>query len=377
MDYSNHILMQKAKEHNIPVVAFRERFTLSDEPIGSGAFGYVYSAIDNSNGESVAVKVLNDPKVTDETVVEFQRVMKIPTNPYVVNYRELLVGTDTNGFPRLLVVMDLIVGSELFEAVVALQARNAHLNHAQLFNIFFNLEVALQHIHQHGVAHRDIKPENIMIRASDQMPVIVDFGLSCISNEDCTARGYAGTPGYLAPEFWAQGPQSGVLTLEGAKNTDMFALGATFFMCLTFWTYSTYVTAQRRKKNESPAVYMEIYRELYARGPERWAMPAIRAYPRGMHDVPEFSEVTRGLLIMDPNRRMGHDQVYDILIGYYNRVTGSGEQKAQPPPPPPQPMNVAPPRGIPGPPPLDDPSDPPPPIHRETRDLNMEFADAP
>lgn len=353
VDYSKHVLFAKATEHEIKVVDLRERFQMDEEPIGSGAFGYVYSAIDLSNGDRVAVKLLNDPKVTDETVLEFKRVMKIPSHPYVVKYRELLVAVDTNGFPRLVVVMDLVVGSELFDSIVTLESQGKRMCNSQLFNLFFNLSSALHHIHEHGVAHRDIKPENVMIRAEDQMPVIVDFGLACISNMDCTNRGVAGTPGYVGPEFWALGPaQSGILTLDGSKKTDMYALGATFFMCMTFWTYSDFVTRSYRL-DETNGSLMQIYQSLYKRGLERWSMPPIRSnLPKRLYEVPEFTAVVQGLLIMNPARRMGHDELYDHLYNYYERISA--------PPAPPQ---------------LDDPDDPPPPSGTP-RNLNKELSDA-
>ncbi|XP_063800555.1 calcium-dependent protein kinase C-like [Pseudophryne corroboree] len=49
--------------------------------------------------------------------------------------------------------------------------------------------------------YRDLKPENILMAASGHLQ-IADFGIA-IENifGDQTATEYAGTPGYIAPEF--------------------------------------------------------------------------------------------------------------------------------------------------------------------------------
>lgn len=355
--FDDHELLQLATKYNIQVVQLRKRFILDEEPVGSGAFGFVYAATDTSNNDRVAVKILNNYKLTEETVKEFNRVARIPKNDLVVNYREILVGRDTNGFPRLLVVMDLVVGNELFASIEAMSARNKTFKPAQLFNIFFNLASGLALIHDHGVAHKDIKPENVMIR-TDGMPVLVDFGLACISDEDCKQRGTAGTRGYFPPEYWALGPDSKFNTLRGAQLGDMFALGCTFFTCMSFWNYSTFFT-YAYGKDENVGSLMQLYRSLYSRGPERWNDMPVRGVPRDnqylvtaiqqLMAVPEFYKATRGLLIMNPELRMGHDELLDVLKAYYDRVTSRKPE-------------------VPGPPPVDNPDDPPPPLPPSRRD---------
>jgi len=58
----------------------------------------------------------------------------------------------------------------------------------------------LECLHKFGIAHRDIKMENIMFREYNRLePVIVDFGLAILTEEEPYVFYRCGTPGYVAP----------------------------------------------------------------------------------------------------------------------------------------------------------------------------------
>lgn len=80
-------------------------------------------------------------------------------------------------------------------------------------------------VHAKGYLHGDLKPSNILVRAEDQEPILIDFGLACRQNAQGAAitgdfqRG--GTERFLAPEYRHE---SGWLpTVAG----DIYALGKT------------------------------------------------------------------------------------------------------------------------------------------------------
>jgi len=59
---------------------------------------------------------------------------------------------------------------------------------------------ALVYMQSFGVMHRDIKLQNVMLRSPDSWePVLVDFGLAAISDEEPYHFYRCGTPGYIAP----------------------------------------------------------------------------------------------------------------------------------------------------------------------------------
>jgi WD40 repeat protein len=87
---------------------------------------------------------------------------------------------------------------------------------------------AMQAAHQKGIVHRDLKPANVLL-AEDGTPKITDFGLAKKLDEaGQTASGAVlGTPSYMAPE------QAGGKSKEIGPYTDVYALGAILYECLT------------------------------------------------------------------------------------------------------------------------------------------------
>src|SRR5262249_23229584 len=89
---------------------------------------------------------------------------------------------------------------------------------------------AVDHAHQRGVAHRDLTPGNLLL-TSEGTPKVSDFGLAKLLTGDGgghTQTGMIlGTPSYMAPE------QVGGRSWETGPATDVYALGAILYECLT------------------------------------------------------------------------------------------------------------------------------------------------
>jgi serine/threonine-protein kinase len=90
------------------------------------------------------------------------------------------------------------------------------------------LAEAVQYAHEQGVVHRDLKPANVLFTA-EGAPKITDFGLAkTLDGDDLTRTGAVlGTPSYMAPE------QAGGRSKEVGPATDVYALGAILYECLT------------------------------------------------------------------------------------------------------------------------------------------------
>lgn len=70
--------------------------------------------------------------------------------------------------------MDYIDGENLNEMV----KRNGPLSEAKAVEYIRKVGDALDYIHSRNMTHFDVKPANIVVRQSDDYPILLDFGLS-------------------------------------------------------------------------------------------------------------------------------------------------------------------------------------------------------
>ncbi len=90
-------------------------------------------------------------------------------------------------------------------------------------DILLNLLPVLECIHSLGIVHLDIKPANIILRAKDNLPVLIDFGVAHRVNAR-RQKLIVGTPGYMSLEQ-AMG--------HTTYNNDLYSLGLTAIHLLT------------------------------------------------------------------------------------------------------------------------------------------------
>ncbi len=105
------------------------------------------------------------------------------------------------------------------------------INSPQCRTILTSLLQTLQFIHSQKIIHRDIKPENIIIRHSDGLPILIDFGAVketmgtvALGSGSMVSSVVVGTKGFMPPE------QS---TGRTVYSSDLYALALTMIYSLT------------------------------------------------------------------------------------------------------------------------------------------------
>ncbi|MEA5596671.1 serine/threonine-protein kinase [Rivularia sp. UHCC 0363] len=127
---------------------------------------------------------------------------------------------------RFYLAQEYIQGQTLSETVVS-----GSLSESRVREILISLLKLLEYVHSQGIVHRDIKPENIIIRSSDNQPVLIDFGAvretmtaQVNSQGNVTSSIVIGTPGFMPIEQAAG---------RAVFASDLYSLGLVAIYLLT------------------------------------------------------------------------------------------------------------------------------------------------
>lgn len=144
-----------------------QRFTIQ-KPLGSGAQASVYKAYDELLDSPVAIKVVDIPDLSSDSVSQIRNEVNIArqlNHPHIINVHELFIDGALTFF-----TMQLIEGTTLQERL------QKSLNYADFERWTKQLISALCACTAADVRHGDIKPNNIIIDTNDDLRLI-DFGL--------------------------------------------------------------------------------------------------------------------------------------------------------------------------------------------------------
>ena len=201
---------------------YRDRFELLQAAI-SGTMSKVYKAKDRSNGEIVALKIL-DPQKLANLEARFKAI-KAPKpregeiavsfdHPYIVRTKEQ--GTTTDGEHYL--VMEYLEGTGLNNVLLVKQDLMAGAR----MHYIRQVAEALREVHAKGYIHRDICPRNLLFTGDANILKLTDFGLSVPAKPPFTDPGNrTGTPNYMAPELVRRRPTD--------QRLDIFSFGVTIY----------------------------------------------------------------------------------------------------------------------------------------------------
>ncbi len=201
--------------------------------LGSGGFGETFLAEDTQI-PSTRQCVIKQLKVIPDNPQTYQLVQQRFAREAAI--LEAL-GDGNSQIPRLYayfcegqqfyLAQEYIQGLTLSEII----QNRGRLNESGVREILISLLNVLDYVHSKGIVHRDIKPENIILRSSDNQPVLIDFGAvretmaaQVDSRGGITSSIVIGTPGFMPIEQ---------ATGRATFASDLYSLGLVAIYLLT------------------------------------------------------------------------------------------------------------------------------------------------
>lgn len=191
------------------------------EPIGEGGMARVYRARDRVLDRIIALKLLREEYGANrDFVARFYREARAAASLQHPNIVDIYDYGPHEG--TYFIVMQYVEGTNL----KTLLRREGALPPGRAVAVTAQVLRALAVAHAHGIIHRDVKPQNILVRESDGIVKLTDFGIARARDGlDLTTSGATlGTAHYMAPEQARGGPIG--------PQTDLYAAGVVLFELL-------------------------------------------------------------------------------------------------------------------------------------------------
>lgn len=211
--------------------------------LGHGGFGRTYLAEDAHRFNEPCVLKEFAPQVHGSYALQkseelFEReagvLYKLQHNQ-IPRFRELFrVSISDGGY--LFLVQDYVPGQTYRFLLDARKRQGLRFIEAEINQLLIQILPVLEYIHSLGVLHRDISPDNLILRLSDGMPVLIDFGgvkqvAATVESLFGEANGTPGPATRIGKLGYApvEQMQMGIVS----PHSDLYALAATVLVLLT------------------------------------------------------------------------------------------------------------------------------------------------
>lgn len=222
-----------------------DRYSVISE-LGKGGFGQTYLAEDLHRFKERCVIKEFVPQVQDKATLDkakdlFEREASVLYNlshRQIPEFRQLLkVETENGG--RLFLVQDYVQG-RTYQALLQDRLQvGATFSETEVTQLLYQLLPVLSYIHNLGLIHRDISPDNLILRQSDGLPVLIDFGsvkeiaatvrtellIDSATHQPEAMPTRIGKIGYVPEEQFKSG--------EADPTSDLYGLAVTMLVLLT------------------------------------------------------------------------------------------------------------------------------------------------
>lgn len=258
--------------HKVPR-RIEDDYEVCNKVLGSGYNGVVRMASrksSSSQDQKFAVKAFKLAMVANEKRGQLESEVEIflcMDHPHITRLYDVYESDE-----NLYLVMECMEGGELFDRVTELK----RFSERDAADAIWQMLLALNYIHSHGIVHRDLKLENFLydVKGSSHLKLI-DFGFSRMWDPNIKMHVSCGTLSYVAPE---------VLEKSYTSQCDCWSLGViTFILLAGYMPFSGSENTQTKNISEG----------RYTMKPERW------------HTISkEATDFTRALLQVNPTRRL-------------------------------------------------------------------------
>ena len=274
--------------------------------LGRGAIGSVYLGRRNSDGEPVAIKIMDAKLASRRNVVaRFKReaaVMLRLDHPNIVKAYDVGVSSGCH-----YLCMEYVPGGTLETRIKREGRLDKRLDEATVLRMMRQIADALVYSARKRVVHRDLKPANVLIR-EDGVCKLGDMGMALIAAGEelrLTAEGTSlGTPFYMSPEQAEGG-------LDVDARADIYSFGCMFYHAL----------CGRPPFTDDDAV--KVMRAHLREEPPR---------PRDLR--PELREDIEAVILrcMQKDRRRRYQSAKDLVEHIALMMAASGIEATPPPP---------------------------------------------
>ena len=196
-----------------------DRFRIQKK-LGSGGFGVAYKVFDSLGDVVRVIKLVTKDRrsVYERLRREYKTLTNLPDHPHVVKVIWADRMADAKQTPYI--VFEYVEGLDVSDLI---DAEALSLDDA--VRIVREAADGLAHLHKHGVYHQDVKPSNLLW--TDKGVRIIDFNVAVSENDE--VQGGGGTRRYLPPDYdYNSEPDA-----SDRMDRDLYALGITFYECLT------------------------------------------------------------------------------------------------------------------------------------------------
>lgn len=292
----SHIAGQASEHtayHNVHARIHRFQPLISDDytpdkknVLGEGLCGSVYLATGKVEGRKFAVKTMPLINLSEDQAEELESEFEIflaMDHPHMVRLLDVYIDKEA-----MHMVMECMAGGELLGRLE--EQQDKRFGEDEAADILWQCLLAVNYMHEKGIAHRDLKLQNFLYEAkgSDHLK-LADFGFGKITKKGKDGKrekleGGVGTLHYLAPE---------ILTDETYDmKCDLWSFGVIAFLLL-----SGELPFSGKTQDE---VCQKIVNGTYDMTGKKW---------EGVSDLAK--DFVQKLLVLDPQKRLSSKEALE------------------------------------------------------------------